>query len=108
MKANATKSTPLGGAFWDGGAQTFIHKSTNGRWREILSAEEAAKYERGCTLFSVIKWLGVADGGAGIAPYYDLADKIPADVQALVNTTLADIKSGALVVELDVSAPTSD
>jgi hypothetical protein len=26
----------------------------------------------------------------------------------LVNTTLADIKSGALVVELDVSAPTSD
>jgi basic membrane protein A len=55
-----------------------------------------------------IKWLGVADGGAGIAPYYDLADKIPADVQALVNTTLADIKSGALVVELDVSAPTSD
>jgi aryl sulfotransferase len=46
MKANATKSTPLGGAFWDGGAQTFIHKGTNGRWREILSAEEASKYER--------------------------------------------------------------
>ena len=46
MKANATKSVPLGGAFWDGGAQTFIHKGMNGRWREVLSEEEASKYER--------------------------------------------------------------
>ena len=46
MKENATKSVPLGGGFWDGGAQTFIHKGTNGRWRNFLSAEEIAKYER--------------------------------------------------------------
>jgi len=46
MKENATKSVPLEGAFWDGGAQTFIHKGTNGRWREVLSAGEIAKYER--------------------------------------------------------------
>lgn len=46
MKANATKSVPLGGAFWDGGAQTFIHKGTNGRWREVLSKEESCKYEQ--------------------------------------------------------------
>jgi len=45
MKANATKSVPLGGTFWDGGAQTFIHKGTNGRWREVLSVEESSKYE---------------------------------------------------------------
>jgi aryl sulfotransferase len=45
MKANASKSVPLGGAFWDGGAQTFIHKGTNGRWREVLSAEEVSRYE---------------------------------------------------------------
>ena len=25
MKANATRSVPPGGAFWDGGAKTFIH-----------------------------------------------------------------------------------
>ena len=31
MKKNAAKSVPLGGAFWDGGAQTFMHKGTNGR-----------------------------------------------------------------------------
>jgi aryl sulfotransferase len=48
MKANATRSVPLAGAFWEGGAQTFIHKGENGRWRERLSAEEAQKYEQRC------------------------------------------------------------
>jgi len=46
MKANATKSVPLGGAFWDGGAQTFINKGANGRWRDKLTQEEIEKYER--------------------------------------------------------------
>ena len=46
MKANATASVPLGGAFWDGGAQTFINKGVNGRWREVLSAQENAAYEK--------------------------------------------------------------
>lgn len=46
MKANATKSVPLGGAFWDGGAETFIHKGVNGRWREQLQPEDIASYER--------------------------------------------------------------
>lgn len=46
MKANATKSVPLGGAFWDGGAQTFVHKGTNGRWRDTLTREDVASYER--------------------------------------------------------------
>jgi aryl sulfotransferase len=45
MKANATKSTPLGGAFWDGGAQTFVHKGVNGRWRDTLNADDVARYE---------------------------------------------------------------
>jgi aryl sulfotransferase len=45
MKANATKSVPLGGAFWDAGAQVFIHKGVNGRWKDTLSAEESAEYE---------------------------------------------------------------
>ena len=46
MKANAVKSVPLGGAFWDGGAQTFIYKGTNGRWRDVLENDEVLKYER--------------------------------------------------------------
>jgi aryl sulfotransferase len=45
MKANATRTTPLGGAFWDGGAQTFIHKGVNGRWQTALSPEDSAAYE---------------------------------------------------------------
>jgi aryl sulfotransferase len=45
MKKNATKSTPLGGAFWDGGAETFVHKGENGRWCDVLTAEECAEYE---------------------------------------------------------------
>lgn len=45
MKSNATASVPLGGAFWDGGAETFIHKGTNGRWRDILSQPDIEEYE---------------------------------------------------------------
>src|SRR3546814_13474474 len=46
MKAHAAASAPLGGVFWDGGAETFVHKGTNGRWRDTPSAEESAAYER--------------------------------------------------------------
>lgn len=45
MKKNATKSVPLGGAFWDAGAQVFINKGVNGRWRDTLTQEEIAEYE---------------------------------------------------------------
>ena len=45
MKRNATKSVPLGGAFWDAGAQVFINKGTNGRWTGTLTSEDVAAYE---------------------------------------------------------------
>lgn len=45
MKANATKSVPLGGAFWDGGAQTFVHKGMNGRWTDTLTEKDNREYE---------------------------------------------------------------
>jgi aryl sulfotransferase len=45
MKANATKSVPLGGIFWEGGAKTFIHKGTNGRWKDELSTDDVQQYE---------------------------------------------------------------
>ena len=44
MKKNATKSVPLGGAFWDGGAEVFINKGVNGRWADTLTASEIAEY----------------------------------------------------------------
>lgn len=46
MKSNAAQSVPLGGAFWEGGARTFIHKGNNGRWTESLPASMSERYER--------------------------------------------------------------
>lgn len=45
MKQHATKSVPLGGAFWDAGAQVFIHQGVNGRWSETLTAADVTEYE---------------------------------------------------------------
>ena len=45
MKAHAAASVPLGGVFWDGGAETFIHKGTNGRWRDVLTPADIEAYE---------------------------------------------------------------
>jgi aryl sulfotransferase len=45
MKQHASASVPLGGAFWQGGAETFINKGTNGRWRDVLTQADIAAYE---------------------------------------------------------------
>jgi aryl sulfotransferase len=48
MKRQGERYAPGGGQFWKGGAQTFMHKGTNGRWREVLSEEEMALYDAAC------------------------------------------------------------
>lgn len=45
MKAHADLVAPLGGRIFEHGAQAFIHQGTNGRWREVLSAQDSAAYE---------------------------------------------------------------
>lgn len=45
MKQHAEKSVPLAGAVWEGGAKTFIHKGTNGRWKDTLTEADIAQYE---------------------------------------------------------------
>lgn len=45
MKAHAESAAPRGGVGFKGGAQTFINKGTNGRWRDELTAEDIAMYE---------------------------------------------------------------
>lgn len=48
MKRQGELYAPGGGYFWKGGAQTFLHKGSNDRWREILSEEEVALYGAAC------------------------------------------------------------
>jgi aryl sulfotransferase len=45
MKANAALTAPMGGSFFHGGAEAFINKGTNGRWRDVLTADDIAAYE---------------------------------------------------------------
>lgn len=45
MKSHAAEVAPRGGVMWKGGAETFINKGTNGRWRDRLTSEDIAAYE---------------------------------------------------------------
>lgn len=45
MREHGEKIVPMGGAAWNGGVKSFIHKGTNGRWRDMLTATESAEYE---------------------------------------------------------------
>lgn len=50
MRANGDKLSAMVNDFFEGGiAQSFIHKGTNGRWRDMLSDEEIRKYEETAT-----------------------------------------------------------
>jgi aryl sulfotransferase len=46
MKTHAADVAPLGGVLWEGGAETFINKGTNARWRDVLSPDEIARYDQ--------------------------------------------------------------
>ncbi len=48
MKSKGELYAPGGGQFWKGGAQTFLHKGTNGRWRDVLGDDELALYDAAC------------------------------------------------------------
>lgn len=45
MKRNANQLAPLQGQVWNGGGQTFINKGMNGRWQEVLTADDIRRYE---------------------------------------------------------------
>jgi aryl sulfotransferase len=48
MKQRGEIYAPRGGATWKGGADTFLNKGTNGRWRDVLSPGELALYDDAC------------------------------------------------------------
>ena len=45
IKRQATADPEAGTNVFKGGMATFFHKGTNGRWRDVLSAEEVGMYE---------------------------------------------------------------
>jgi aryl sulfotransferase len=45
MKTRGAELMPPMNVFLKGGANTFFHKGTNGRWREVLSADELKLYD---------------------------------------------------------------
>ena len=49
MKANAERTWPKLNTFMKGGAQTFFHKGTNGRWKGVLTAADLKLYEAAVT-----------------------------------------------------------
>jgi len=48
MKRQGDRYAPGGGIHWKGGAQTFLHRGTNGRWRDVLSDDELKLYDAAC------------------------------------------------------------
>ena len=49
-----------------GGAKGFIFKGTNGRWRDVLTADELAQYQRRATGFlppEAMHWLEFGRNG---------------------------------------------
>ena len=44
MKRDGELLVPETAMIFEGGSQTFIHKGTNDRWRDVLTAEEIAQY----------------------------------------------------------------
>lgn len=45
MKQVAEALLPAANDIWEGGGQTFLHKGTNGRWRDLYRADDLARYD---------------------------------------------------------------
>lgn len=45
MKKNFTNIMPEATEIWKGGGKSFMNKGTNGRWKEVLSSDELARYD---------------------------------------------------------------
>ena len=65
MKANSDRTAPGAGMFWEGGGDTFIHKGTNGRWKDVLSPAESLAYEQEAVRRlgpDCARWLATGEG----------------------------------------------
>jgi len=72
VKANPEKVLGEGmGQFWEGGGQTFVFKGTNGRWKDVLSADDLVLYDAAMKKTlppDCARWLEVGGAYAGESP----------------------------------------
>lgn len=45
MKGKAAELMPTASDIWQGGGDTFLHKGTNGRWRDVANKEDLDVYD---------------------------------------------------------------
>ena len=67
MKRDGPTLIPMAEAMWEGGSGRFLHKGTNGRWRDLFDASDLACYERRVAREfapGLAAWL---EGGRGVA-----------------------------------------
>lgn len=68
MKSQAEALLPLAAIVWQGGAGTFFHQGTNGRWKEVARPEDleayAAKVDT-CFSPALAHWIAEGRRGAG-------------------------------------------
>ncbi len=48
MKKRGAAYVPRAGASWKQGVDTFMHKGTNGRWRDVLTEGDLELYAAAC------------------------------------------------------------
>lgn len=46
MRKNGDKIMPYAHALWEGGPSRFLHKGTNGRWRDLFAPQDLEAYDR--------------------------------------------------------------
>ena len=70
MKRDSALLGPEMGMIFEGGANRFLYKGTNDRWRDVLTAEDLALYEAAAarTLTPELKRWFESDATSGVVP----------------------------------------
>lgn len=63
MRAQGAELLAEAGDNWQGGASTFLHRGTNGRWQEILTEADLAAYEEAASALMAPDLRAWAEGG---------------------------------------------
>ena len=45
MKSQADELMPMAQLMWEGGGNRFLHKGTNGRWRDVVAKKDLDLYD---------------------------------------------------------------